>query len=406
MASHPLFTTRGPLTVRSAESLITDRPALTTTRPAPLICAAGIASDLAASSPSGSTGAEPGTGRSAAVHHAPDVLSDVLRAIRLSGAVFFTVDATAPWAFEGPASIAVASLLSSGVEHVVQFHAIASGSCWGGVVGEEPVQLHTGDVIVLPRNDRHLLSSEPGRTAGPVDVQLDPASRTPLPLPIRLGTGSGARCEVICGFLGCEVRPFNPLFTALPRRMLVARGAAQGAALSRLIELAREELSRPGPGRESVLSRLAELMFVEALRRFVEAYPTETGWLAGMSDELVGRSLAALHSRPGAPWTLDVLAREVGTSRSVLAERFTALLGLPAMQYLAQWRMQLASEALASTQASIAQIAHQLGYGSEAALSRAFKRIVGVSPAHWRQGRRRETASDPVDRDTSAAGPA
>jgi AraC-like DNA-binding protein len=170
--------------------------------------------------------------------------------------------------------------------------------------------------------------------------------------------------------------------------MLVARGAAQGAALGRLIELAREELARPGPGRESVLSRLAELMFIEALRRFVEASPAETGWLAGMSDELVGRSLAALHSRPGAPWTLDGLAREVGASRSVLAERFTALLGLPAMQYLARWRMQLAAESLAGTRASIAEIAHRLGYGSEAALSRAFKRIVGMSPAHWRQGRR------------------
>jgi len=321
---------------------------------------------------------------------APDVLSDVLRAIRLTGAVFFSVDAVAPWAFEGPASAAVERLLQSGVDHVVPFHAIASGSCWVGVLGEPPVQLHAGDVIVLPQNDRHLVASEPGLSAAPVEVRLDPASRTPLPLPVHLGSGSGTRCEVICGFLGCEVRPFNPLFNALPRRMLVARGAEQGAALARFIELTREELTRSGPGREAVLARLAELMFVEALRRFIEAYPMEMGWLAGMSDELVGRSLAALHSRPGHPWTIDVLARQVATSRSVLAERFTGLLGMPPMQYLARWRMQLAAELLAGSRASIGEIAQRLGYGSEAALSRAFKRIVGVSPAHWRQGRRRD----------------
>jgi AraC-like DNA-binding protein len=322
---------------------------------------------------------------------ASDVLSDVLRAIRLSGAVFFSVDAVAPWAFDGPASAAVETFLRSGVDHVVPFHAIAAGSCWVGVVGEPPVQLHAGDVIVLPQNDRHIVSSDPGLSGPPVEVRLDPASRTPLPLPVHLGSGSGTRCEVICGFLGCEVQPFNPLFNALPRRMLVARGAEQGAALARLIELTREELTRSGPGREILLARLAEAMFVEALRRFIEAYPTKMGWLAGMADELVGRSLAALHARPGYLWTLDELARHVATSRSVLAERFTGLLGMAPMQYLARWRMQLAAELLAGSKASIAEISHRLGYGSEAALSRAFKRIVGVSPAHWRQGRRRDT---------------
>jgi AraC-like DNA-binding protein len=210
----------------------------------------------------------------------------------------------------------------------------------------------------------------------------------PLPLPVHLGSGGGQRCEVICGFLGCEVGPFNPLLTALPRRMLVARGAEKGEALARFIELTREELTRSGPGREAVLARLAELMFVEGLRRFIEASPGELGWIAGMSDELVGRSLAALHTRPDHAWTLDALARHVAASRSVLAERFTGLLGMPPMQYLARWRMQLAAELLSGSRASIAEIAHRLGYGSEAALSRAFKRIVGVSPAHWRQGRR------------------
>jgi AraC-like DNA-binding protein len=169
--------------------------------------------------------------------------------------------------------------------------------------------------------------------------------------------------------------------------MVVARSAGEGSTLARLIALAREELAGSSPGRASVLSRFAELLFFEALRRHIAAAPQETGWLAGLSDTLVGRSLSLLHARPGSAWTLDGLAREAGTSRSVLAERFTRLVGMPPMQYLARWRMQLASELLTDTQASIAEVAQRLGYGSEAALSRAFKRVVGSSPAHWRQGK-------------------
>src|SRR5215475_6798122 len=168
---------------------------------------------------------EPVPCRSGEAPPAPDVLSDVLRSIRLTGAVFFSVDAVAPWAFDGPATAAVETFLRSGVDRVVPFHAIASGSGWVGVQGEPPVQLQAGDVILLPQSDRHVVSSEPGLSGPPVEVRLDPASRTPLPLPVHLGSGSGTRSEVICGFLGCEAGPFNPLLTALPRRMLVARGA-------------------------------------------------------------------------------------------------------------------------------------------------------------------------------------
>ena len=384
MTTHPFLTTRGPTTSSPHDraSGIHDR-------------ASGDDDRNAASS----GGSEVAPCAPVAGAASPDVLSDVLRAVHLTGAVFFSVDAVAPWAFEGPATAAVETLLQRGSEQVIPFHAIASGSCWVRIPGAPAVQLHAGDVIVLPHNDLHIVASAPGLEAPPIQVPLDPTSRTLHPLPVRLGPVAGPRCEVICGFLGCEVRPFNPLLTALPRRMLVARGAEKGATLARFIELAREELARPAPGRETILARLAELMFVEALRRYIATSPTEMGWLAGMSDELVSRSLAALHSRPGHPWTLDMLARHVATSRSVLAERFTGLLGMPPMQYLARWRMQLAAELLDGSRDSIAEIAHRLGYGSEAALSRAFKRIVGVSPAHWRQGRRRAV----VDPDSLAA---
>jgi AraC-like DNA-binding protein len=320
------------------------------------------------------------------VSPANDVLSDVLRAVRLTGAVFFSIDATAPWALEGPPAIVIGPFIRPGVEHVVQFHAIASGSCWGGLLDEPAVELQAGDFLVLPQGSRHCLSSAPGMRGDFVQVQLDPSARGPLPLPVRIGTGNGAHCQLICGFLGCDARPFNPLLSAMPRKMLVARAIQKDAVLARFVELALAESSALSAGRESVLARLAELMFVEAVRRYVAAAPEQSGWLAGVSDELVGRSLSALHGRPRHPWTLDDLAKAAGASRSVLAERFASLVGMAPMQYLAQWRMQLASELLSGTSASLAEISDRVGYGSEAALSRAFKRIVGVSPKQWRNG--------------------
>ncbi|HMK72221.1 MAG TPA: AraC family transcriptional regulator, partial [Myxococcaceae bacterium] len=297
-----------------------------------------------------------------------DVLSDVLRAVRLTGAVFFTIDGTAPWGVEGYPATAVGPLIRPGVEHVLQFHAVARGACWIGLIGEPPVQLHAGDILILPHGDRHALCSAPGVPAGPPEVRLDGTAPCPLPLPVRLGAGNGARCQLVCGFLGCEARPFNPLLSAVPQRMLVVRGGQGDPALARLIEMALAESANPSAGREVVLARLAELIFVEAMRRHVAAAPDQAGWLSGIADATVGRALSALHARPRQAWTLESLAREVGASRSVLADRFAALVGAPPMQYLARWRMQLTSELLSGTGASLAEIAGRVGYGSEAAL--------------------------------------
>jgi AraC-like DNA-binding protein len=321
--------------------------------------------------------------------HSPgnDVLSDVLRAVRLTGGVFFAVDATAPWAMVGPAVVSVGPLIRPGVEHVIQFHAVVSGSCWAGLVGEPMVELHAGDVIVLPQDARHRLSSAPDLVGAAPPVRIDPSVRVPLPLPVKLGEGDGPGARLICGFLGCDERPFNPLLSALPQKMLVSRAAPQGAALAHFLEVALAESSTLSPGRESMLARLAELVFVETVRRYVAETPERAGWLAGVSDPLVGSALSLLHGQARHPWTLESLARQVGTSRSVLAERFAELVGLPPMQYLAQWRMQLTAELLSGTRASLAEIADRVGYGSEAALSRAFKRIVGASPLRWREGK-------------------
>ncbi|MGC3996697.1 MAG: AraC family transcriptional regulator [Anaeromyxobacter sp.] len=273
-----------------------------------------------------------------------------------------------------------------GAEHVLEFHVVTQGACWAGLVGEPAIRLEAGDVIAFPQGDAHVVSSAPGMRATPDYVPLREAPRLPV-LFKSLGGGS-ERAELICGFLGCDARPFNPLFATLPRVLHARRGSGDGR-IEQLVRLALAESASPSPGGECVLARLGELLFVEAVRRHLAALPPqEVGWLAGLRDEGVGRALAALHHRPARGWDLDALAREVGLSRSVLAERFMLFLGVPPMQYLARWRMQLAANLLSTTALGLAAIADRVGYGSEAALSRAFKRWVGVAPADWRRGRR------------------
>jgi AraC-like DNA-binding protein len=210
----------------------------------------------------------------------------------------------------------------------------------------------------------------------------------PAPVRVPLGGGGPDRAGIICGFLGCDARPFNPLLAALPRVLHARVVEGGGGALRTFIDAAVREAGARRPGGESVLARLSELMFVEVVRSHLEALPAGgTGWLAGLRDEYVGRALALLHQRPEHPWTLEELARGVALSRSSLAERFTQLVGQPPMQYLARWRMQVAAGLLSRGSASVAQVADEVGYASEAAFSRAFKKTVGVPPAAWRRRR-------------------
>lgn len=318
-----------------------------------------------------------------------DTLSEVLRVVRLEGAVFFDVDASAPWVAETPSAREIGPHIMPGVEHVIEYHVVTSGNCWGGIVDEEPIRLTTGDVIVFPQGDAHVLSSAPGMRGLPdIDwVQVGQASR--LPLAIKTDGGGDERTGLVCGFLGCDARPFNPLLSTLPRVIHLARGAA-GNVIEQLIQLSLAETMAKGEGATCALSRLSELLFVEVVRRYLSTLPPEgTGWLAGLRDDAIGRTLAKLHERPEYAWTLPELAREVAISRTVLVERFTQLVGMPPMQYLTRWRMQLAASMLSSTTLNLAEIAGRVGYGSETALSHAFKRMVGVAPADWRRDKRR-----------------
>ena len=314
-----------------------------------------------------------------------DTLSDVLRAVRLTGAVFFAVDASAPWVAETPKGTDVAPHIMPGAEHIIAYHVIAAGTCWGGLIDEPAVKLEAGDIIVFPQGDPHVISSAPGMRGQPHIDAYRTVHDSRVPLAVSIRGGGPRREQVVCGYLGCDARPFNPLLATLPRVMhLQPQGEAD--VLHRLVELAVAESSAPRAGGDCVLSRVSELLFVEVVRRYVAQLPPEgVGWFAGLRDENIGRALQKLHERPAHDWSLEELAKESGLSRSVLAERFAHLVGLPPIQYLAEWRIQLAASLLRGGKASLAEIADRVGYGSEAALSRAFKRHVGVAPAHYRR---------------------
>jgi AraC-like DNA-binding protein len=321
-----------------------------------------------------------------------DALSEVLRAVRLRGAVFFVVDATAPWVAEAPTGRELTPLIMPGVQHLLEYHIVTRGSCYGGLVGAPPIQLHAGDVILFPHGDAHVMSSAPRMRGVSEGGGIDAVIGRP-PYALKVGpdaqgkvSASDSQAEVVCGFLGCDARPFNPLIATLPR-MLHVRTSSEppDGILASLIALAVAESKVKRAGGDCMLARLSELMFVEVVRRHLQSLPAEhAGWLAGLRDPITGRALTALHARPARAWTLDELARAASTSRSVLVERFNHFVGEPPMQYLAQWRMQLAAGLLAGGNANVAAVAFEVGYGSEAAFSRAFKKLVGISPAAWR----------------------
>jgi AraC-like DNA-binding protein len=330
-----------------------------------------------------------------------DTLSDVLRAVRLKSAVFFDVETAAPWVAEAPAAQVVAAAVMPDAEHVIEYHVITSGSCWASVVDrdEKPVHLAAGDVVAFPQGDAHVLSSAPGMR-GELDLRIfnrAPEGEAQLPLLVNLDGGSQEKAHVVCGFLGCDSRPFNPLLETLPRILhLRASGNAKSGWFDDFTRFAVMEAKEKRAGASGILSKLGELMFVELVRQYLESLPDESkGWLAGLRDRHVGRALNLMHEAPMRAWTLELLAKETGMSRSSLAERFTAFVGTPPMQYLQKWRLQTAASRLQEPGSNIAAIAAEIGYESEAAFSRAFKKTVGIPPAEWRAKRSQSSSTRP-----------
>jgi AraC-like DNA-binding protein len=340
---------------------------------------------------------------------AADTLSDVLEVVRLTGALFFLVQARTPWVAEAPASTQLLPTILPRAEHIVSYHVISQGTCWCESPGQPPLQLESGDVLLVPHGHAYQLGSACGlRTGWSLDDALEwframAAGR--LPFVVTEGGNGAEQLQIVCGFLGCDALPFNPVLTTLPALLRVRLQGDSRSRLNALLEFAVAESHRGRPGSRSVLLRIAELVFVEVLRSYLTTASVDgPSWLSGLRDPVVGRALARLHADPAHPWTLTSLARDVGASRSVLADRFATLIGLPPMLYLAHWRMQLAACRLAAGATPVSAVAADVGYESEAAFCRAFKKIAGTTPASWRGRQRVGTREgDPTPRlDTSS----
>ena len=321
-----------------------------------------------------------------------DPLSDVLKAVRLSGAIFFLTDAGSPWSISLPAAATFRDVVTPAPQHLISYHVVTRGTCWCTLAGQPPLRLEAGDVVVIPHGDAYLMSSAPALPSQISDedaVQvLRQLARRQLPFVLREGGEGEERLNLLCGFLACDLLPFNPVLASLPRLVHVRPPAEpQRDRLDHLMDFVMSESAGREAGSECVLLRLSEVMFVEVVRRYLSTLPDRGGWLAAMRDPVAGRALALLHGDPSREWTLEVLARETGVSRTLLAERFSATTGEPPMQYLKRWRMQIAAGLLAGTEAKVAQVALRVGYASEAAFSRAFKKEVGVPPSRWRSER-------------------
>lgn len=311
-----------------------------------------------------------------------DALSEVLKVVQLRGAVFFNASFTAPWCFPSPPGHAIAQALAPGAEQLVLYHYVTEGECVVHLDGNETVHLAAGDVVMFPHGDAHRMMHPSAAPAAPMDVATLLRER---PRELRAG-GGGEATRFICGYLTCDPRLCRPILAALPRALSVSLRGGDGGWLDRSFQHAVEQASAPSPGSEGMLAKLSEVMMVETLRRYMEQLPAEqTGWLAGVRDRLVGKCLALIHERPAHPWTVEELAREAAASRSVLAERFTHFVGQSPIQYLAKWRMALAADLLRRSSLSAARIADEVGYETDAAFSRAFRREFGMPPATWRR---------------------
>lgn len=322
-----------------------------------------------------------------------DLLAEVFRSVRLNGSLFFLVNAAEPWITAVPAAMHLAGAVLPGWQHLISYHVVIGGSCWGGITGEAPQRLDGGDILVIPHGAPYFLANPAamrprGSDADAVDF-FKRMVRGQLPPVVDEGGEGPERTRLVCGFLGCDARPFNPILAGLPPMLRLRQAAEASAQLHHLIAFAQEELSHGRAGSREVLLRVSELLFIEAMRCHVETMPDSgSGWLAGLREPLVARVLSLLHGEPARAWTLAALASAAGASRSVLSERFTQVVGQPPIRYLTAWRMQLAARLLAEPASKVKSVGEAVGYESEAAFSRAFTRTAGSSPVAWRESNR------------------
>jgi AraC-like DNA-binding protein len=312
-----------------------------------------------------------------------DALADVLRSVRLTGGVFLDAHFTAPWCVSAQLSARACEPFLANPVQLIAYHYVLEGRLFLCFEDDRPIEVGAGEIVLLPRNDNHMLASGLGLDPVRADTLMQPSAEGGLAR-IRHG-GGGAPAHLICGFLGSgDVH--NPVISTLPRALkLDVREAASRDWIEASMRYAAHELAEGRLGSSGMLSRLSELLFVEAVRSYASTLSEQdVGWLRGLRDPYVGRALALIHRNLDTVWSAESLAREVALSRSAFVHRFSSLVGAPPIRYLTACRMQAARLSLRETPRSVAQIAHTVGYESEEAFSRAFKREFGLSPARWR----------------------
>jgi AraC-like DNA-binding protein len=318
-----------------------------------------------------------------------DAFSEILSGVKLSGAVFFTAEFSAPWGFSAPASKVMVEKVAPGAAHLVLYHLLIDGDGFVEMEDGQSVVLTPGDIVIFPHGDPHHMSSGKGTRPPFPNYGIAPKIKARDLSPLRAG-GGGAVSRFVCGYMTCDPHLSRPILNGLPPVFKVnVRTDSSGHWLETSIMHLVEEAVSGRVGSEAMLAKLSEALFVDTLRRYVDSLPEQhSGWLAGARDPIVGRSLALLHGRVAHPWTIADLADQVGISRSGLVERFSRYLSEPPMTYLTRWRLQLAAESLKKTSRGVADIAADIGYESEAAFSRAFKREFGQPPGQYRSDQR------------------
>ncbi len=314
-----------------------------------------------------------------------DVLSEVLKSVKLDGALFYNGEFSAPWCFRAPPSRAMASYLSAESKHVIVYHLLTEGRGYAQLEGDgRALSLAAGDSVIFPHGDPRLMGN--GSPITPVDSLQALQRVLSEGLTLSRHGGGGEISRFISGYMACEPQLSRIFLGGLPPLLKVhIRDDPSGQWLEHSIRYSVRQADAAGPGGEAVLARLSKVLFIETLRRYIARLPPEhTGWLAGVRDPDLGKALALLHRRPAHPWTIAGLASEVGMSRSVLAERFRRYLSETPMAYLTRWRLQLGAQMPTSTSRSVAQIAGDVGYESEPSFNRAFKREFGLPPARYR----------------------
>jgi AraC-like DNA-binding protein len=319
-----------------------------------------------------------------------DAISEILDGVKLNGALFFHAEFSAPWDFISPPSRTLAPYLSPGAAHVVIYHFVIEGGAFVRLANGQSIDLQPGDVVTFPHGDQHQMGS--GKSGAGTSVTDEVFSRFHSRdlCPLQAG-GGGEKARFVCGYMSCDPFLSRPILSGLPPVFKVnVRADRSGQWLEYSILHLVEEAASGRVGSAAMLSKLSEALFVDTLRRYVASLPeTQIGWLAAARDPVVGKSLGLLHGRVAHPWTIAGLADEVGISRSALVERFSRYLADPPMTYLTRWRLQLAARTLSSTSRGVAEIAGEVGYESEAAFNRAFKREFGVPPGQYRRDHKR-----------------